>query len=32
MRLLAQLQNTYPNYVQMRTEWYFCADREEESV
>ncbi|WP_370813920.1 ribosomal-processing cysteine protease Prp [Butyricicoccus pullicaecorum] len=29
---LAQLQNTYPNYIQMRTEGYFCADREEESV
>ena len=29
---LAQLQNTSPNYIQMRTEGYFCADREEESV
>ena len=29
---LAQLKNTYPNYIQMRTEGYFCADREEESV
>ena len=29
---LAPLHNTYPNYIQMRTEGYFCADREEESV
>lgn len=29
---LAQLQNTYPDYIQMRTEGYFRAEREEESV
>lgn len=27
-----QLQNTYPNYIQMRTEGFFRAEREEEPV